>query len=712
MMLSRSRWPRVGRAAPRAALPPAGPARTVRRVALPAALACCYLLACRWPAASQERPADERPNVVVILADDLGYRDVSYQGAADIETPHIDRLAQTGIIFSNGYVAHPLCSPSRAALMTGRYPARFGMESNLPYAPFDEQHGLSLQERTVADYLREAGYRTAIVGKWHLGAAPVFHPLNRGFDHFYGFTGGGHDYFRFYHRVDSTGAPLHEYVLPLDDGRGAAGFSGYLTDALTDRAVEFVAAQRDEPFFLYLSYNAPHTPLQAPAETVRKYRHVADGSRRRYLAMIDSLDYNVGRITAALQEAGLRENTLIFFLSDNGGSFGERQDWADNGPLRAGKGSLFDGGIRVPFAASWPARWPGGTTFEPMVISLDIAATALAAAGAHAAADRPLDGVNLDPFVRGAAAGVPHQALFWATNASRNRNAGYAVRTADTKLVNDRLEAGPALFDLRADPGETRDLLAQQPATAARLTALWNDWNERTSNERTSNERYSTLPGAATATGTAARAALLFLPMIYLGYALVRYRPGSLRANRAVLTDALVFGAVYALFLTMFLPLADTTPPEMEPVADPEMAPSTGSTRPGRPKLAAPAGTRLADAEFDLHLLGRTLEYFKEPCAAEDLTARFFLHVFPEEAADLSVRAKEFQVGYDRLNFWFEDRGALDDGRCAAVVTLPDYRIGHLTSGQYVPGEGQLWQVEITGRQLRLAADRESVSPR
>ena len=710
MMLSRSRWPRAGRAVPagrvasrRTALPPAGPARTVRRVALPVALACCYLLVCRWPAASQERPADERPNVVVILADDLGYRDVSFQGAADIETPHLDRLAQTGVIFSNGYVAHPLCSPSRAALMTGRYPARFGMESNLSWTPFDEQHGLSLQERTVAGYLREAGYRTAIIGKWHLGAAPVFHPLNRGFDHFYGFAGGGHDYFRFYHRVDSTAAPLHEYVLPLDDGSGAAGFSGYLTDALTDRALEFVAAPRDEPFFLYLSYNAPHTPLQAPAETVRKYRHVADGNRRSYLAMIDSLDRNVGRITAALQEAGRRENTLIFFLSDNGGASGARENWADNGPLRAGKGSLFDGGIRVPFAASWPARWPGGTTFEPMVISLDIAATALAAAGAHAAADRPLDGVNLDPFVRGAAAGVPHQALFWATNASRNRNAGYAVRTADTKLVNDRLEAGPALFDLRADPGETRDLLARQPATAARLTALWNDWNERNANERNSNERYSTLTGAAIATGTAARAVLLFLPMICLGYALVRYRPGFLRANRTVLTDALVFAAVYALFLAMFLPLADTN---LEDGAIYRIDAAEQA------ELAAPAGTRLADAEFDLHLLGRTLEYFKEPCAEEDLTARFFLHVFPAEAADLSVRAKEFQVGYDRLNFWFEDRGALDDGRCAAVVTLPDYRIGHLTSGQYVPGEGQLWQVEITGHQLRLAADRESVSPR
>ncbi len=445
----------------------------VLRVVLPFVLACGYLLAGRWPASSQEHVGDDRPNILVILVDDLGYRDVGFHGAAEIETPHIDRLARAGVIFSNGYVAHPICSPSRAGLMTGRYPSRFGMEINLTHAPFDEHHGLPLDEPTVAGYLREAGYRTGMVGKWHLGAAPAFHPLNRGFEYFYGFTGGGHDYFR----VDVTESPLDEYLLPLNDGRGASGFSGYLTDALTDRAIDFVAADREEPFFLYLSYNAPHVPLQAPAETVRKYRHVDDEKRRRYLAMIDSLDHNVGRIVAALQAAGRWENTLTFFLSDNGGASEAEAGWADNRPLRNGKGSLFEGGIRVPFAASWPARWPRETTFEPMVISLDIAATALALAGAAAAADTPLDGVNLDPFMRGAASGVPHEALFWATDRIKNAGVGYAVRTADAKLVKDRLAERPALFDLRADPGETRDRLAEDPDTAARLAALWNDWN-------------------------------------------------------------------------------------------------------------------------------------------------------------------------------------------------------------------------------------------
>ncbi len=436
----------------------------IRRLALPFFLACVFLLTGRPPASAQvraARTADERPNILVILADDLGYRDVSFRGATEIETPHLDRIAEAGVVFSNGYVAYPLCVPSRAALMTGRYPARFGAE-------------LLGEVPTIARYLQEAGYRTGIVGKWHLGTAPIHHPLNLGFDYFYGFTGGGHDYYR----IDVTESPLREYLLPLNDGRGASGFSGYLTDALTDRAVEFVAADRgDEPFFLYLAYNAPHTPLQAPAETVHKYRHVEDEQRRTYLAMIDALDANVGRVVAALQAADRWENTLTFFLSDNGGGGA----WADNGPLRAGKGSLFEGGIRVPFAASWPARWAGGTTFEPMVISLDVAATALAVAGADAEPHVPLDGVNLDPYLRGAAPGVPHQALFWQAGGDGSPNRRFAVRAAGAKLhgTPEKVE----LFDLRADPGEERDVSAAQADTAARLLALHDDWRERTSDD-------------------------------------------------------------------------------------------------------------------------------------------------------------------------------------------------------------------------------------
>ena len=421
------------------------------------------------------------PNILVILADDLGYRDLSYNGATEIETPNIDRLAREGIVFSDGYVADPICAPSRAGLMTGRYPARFGMEVNLTYAPADPHHGLPPEETVFAARLKRAGYRTGMVGKWHLGAAPPFHPLNRGFDSYYGFLGGGHDYFRTdaVGHVNADGQPDYEYLVPLGQDRGLTSFTGYLTDRFTDQAIAFATEDRDRPFFLYLSYNAPHAPLQAPEEIVRKYRHVGDDRRRTYLAMVDALDRNVGRLVAALESSGQWHDTVTFFLSDNGGQL--LHGGADNAPLRSGKSSLHEGGIRVPFLASWPARWPQGRTFEPMVVSLDVAATALAVSGAGADPARPLDGVNLDPFIRGAASGPPHEALFWRQvggPASRPA-ARFAVRVGDLKLVRDDFEGEAALFDVRTDPGETRDVFSGASGTAERLSALWNDWNLR-----------------------------------------------------------------------------------------------------------------------------------------------------------------------------------------------------------------------------------------
>ena len=417
------------------------------------------------------------PNVLVILVDDLGYNDVGYNGAAEISTPNIDRLAREGIIFSNGYVPYPSCGPSRAAIMTGRYPARFGMELNLAYAPFDEEHGLPLDESTMADYLKKAGYRTGVVGKWQLGAAPPFHPLNRGFDSFFGFLGGGHSYFR----IDLTQSPLSEYLLPLNEGRGAAGFEGYLTDVLTDEAIEFAASDDGEPFFLYLAYNAPHSPLEAPDNLIRKYSGVENEKRRRYLAMIHSLDDNIGRLMAALEESGRRDDTLIFFLSDNGGvtvsDIAPEQNWSDNAPFSGGKGFFAEGGVRVPFIASWTGAWPIGETYSPMVVSMDIMATALGVAGAEASAERPLDGVNLDPFLRGDADGEPRSALFWRQWQQRSAD-NFAARVGDLKLVKDIGQNTAArLYDLAADPAETRDLLAERPEDALRIAEMWNEWN-------------------------------------------------------------------------------------------------------------------------------------------------------------------------------------------------------------------------------------------
>ena len=423
-----------------------------------------------------------KPNVIVILVDDLGYNDVSYNGATQIQTTNIDRLASRGVTFTNGYVPYSTCTPSRAGLLTGRYPSRFGLEGNLAYAPFDDNHGLPLEETLFPERLQDEGYRTGIVGKWQLGAARRFNPLNRGFDYFFGFLGGGHSYWH-----SNTTSPHDHMQLPLIENTGYGEFDGYLTDVLTDRAIDFIEKPTDEPFFLYLAYNAPHTPLQAPQELIDKYSTVEDRERRIYLAMVDSLDQNIGRVLDALDESSLADNTVIFFLSDNGGRSGKPpdSDHADNNPLRGAKDSFYEGGIHVPFVASWPAMWPEGHIYDPMVISLDIASTVLKLANATSEdPDRPIDGVDLDPFLRGAEEGPPHQALFWRDW----RSGGYAVRSGDDKLIKERrihgkpkpiLDTGesPQLFDLENDIRESQDLLAEQPKTAQELAALWNAWN-------------------------------------------------------------------------------------------------------------------------------------------------------------------------------------------------------------------------------------------
>ena len=423
-----------------------------------------------------------KPNVIVILVDDLGYNDVSYNGATQIQTTNIDRLASRGVTFTNGYVPYSTCTPSRAGLLTGRYPSRFGLEGNLAYAPFDDNHGLPIEETLFPERLQDEGYRTGIVGKWQLGAARRFNPLKRGFDYFFGFLGGGHSYWH-----SNTTSPHDHMRLPLIENTGYGEFDGYLTDVLTDRAIDFIEKPTDEPFFLYLAYNAPHTPLQAPQELIDKYSTVEDRKRRIYLAMVDSLDQNIGRVLDALDESSLADNTVIFFLSDNGGRSGKPPEGnhADNSPLRGAKDSFYEGGIHVPFVASWPAMWPEGHTYDPMVISLDIASTVLKLANATSEdPDRPVDGVDLDPFLRGAEEGPPHQALFWRDW----RSGGYAVRSGDDKLIKERringtpkpiLDTGesPQLFDLENDISESQDLLAEQPKTAQELAALWNAWN-------------------------------------------------------------------------------------------------------------------------------------------------------------------------------------------------------------------------------------------
>ena len=419
------------------------------------------------------QPVVSKPNVIVILVDDLGYGDVSYNGATDILTPNIDRLASRGVVFANGYVTYPTCTPSRAGLLTGRYPSRFGLEGNLTYAPNDNHHGLPIDETLFPDLMQYQGYETAVIGKWQLGAAPIFNPLNRGFDYFFGFLGGSHDYWEY-----DTSRPDSHQLMPLVENRKVADFDGYLTDVLTDRSVDFIKEQGSDPFMLYLAYNAPHGPLQAPQSLIDKYAHVTDTDRRVYLAMVDSLDQNVGRLLDILDDLSIADNTMVFFLSDNGGS-----EVGDNGPFRLGKDSFHEGGVHVPFIGSWPARWPQGETYEPMVISMDIAATALQVAGVRQT-PKPLDGVNLDPFMRGQYDGEPHEALFWR----HWRTGGYSVIAENMKLIKDRRPVGksqavldtgqdPKLLNLEADADESDNLFDQDRPTAAKLAGLWNAWN-------------------------------------------------------------------------------------------------------------------------------------------------------------------------------------------------------------------------------------------
>jgi arylsulfatase A-like enzyme len=402
-----------------------------------------------------------KPNIVVVLADDLGYADLGCQGCADIPTPHIDSLAQGGVRFTNGYVSCPVCSPTRAGLMTGRYQQRFGHEFN-PGASgaTAPEVGLPLSQVTLAQVLRTAGYATGLVGKWHLGGAPHFHPLRRGFDEFFGFLSGSHPYL----------APGADPRNPILRGTEPVDEKEYLTDAFSREAVAFIARHRDQPFFLYLAYNAVHTPLQATPNYLARFEHIADQRRRTYAAMLSAMDDGVGAVLAELRRSGVERDTMIFFLSDNGGP--TEVNGSRNTPLSGVKGMVREGGIRVPFILRWPARIPGGKTYDAPVISLDIFPTAVAAAGGTIPRDRVMDGVDLLPHILGHNSGAPHDFLFWRMDDQ------HAVRRGKWKLVRIR-EAETELCDLSRDVAETTNLASREPMVAQALSRALAAWESQ-----------------------------------------------------------------------------------------------------------------------------------------------------------------------------------------------------------------------------------------
>jgi arylsulfatase A-like enzyme len=462
-----------------------------RRLAHPWTPIATLLTWLAFTTAAVPASAADRPNLVVIVADDLGYGDVSAYGG-DIATPAIDALAASGIRFTDGYVTAPVCNPSRAALMTGRQQQRWGQETNDQTVPPDGSPRLSLPlaETTLGAALEPRGYKTAAIGKWQLGMQPGYHPMDRGFDEFFGF-GSGTRY------VERSWPGVHAFddlrqfdpsEPSIDEGRpGQTGHGGslirgrepaklekYLTDQLADEAVSFIERNRAEPFFLYLAFYAPHAPLEATDEYYQRFPQFKDERKRVYAAMIAALDDGIGRVLATLRETGVEEHTLVVLVSDNGAAEYIDADGKRNGPLTGHKRNLYEGGIRLPFLMRWPERLPSGKTYSHPVSTLDVMPTLLAATGA--APQRPLDGVDLLPFLTGEKKGAPHPALFWRTGGNA------AVRKDDWKLLIARDETTGKeivrLYDLSSDLGEKKDLAAKKPAVVAELRALWTKWNQ------------------------------------------------------------------------------------------------------------------------------------------------------------------------------------------------------------------------------------------
>lgn len=404
-----------------------------------------------------------RPNIIVIVADDLGYADVGFNGCQDIPTPHIDSLARQGVRFSSGYVTHPFCSPSRAGLLTGRYQQRFGHETNPVLDPKDTTLGLPTNQVTLADVMRQAGYRTIAVGKWHLGGAPCFHPLQRGFTDFFGFLDGGHLYFPTKLIRQNPNSVIRD--------REPVAEAEYMTDALSREAASYIRKYQAQPFFLYLAYNAVHRPLQATEKYLARFAGIADERRRTYAAMASAMNDGIGRVLETLRENKLERDTVIFFFSDNGGPRNAALP-AHNTPLRGYKGDLFEGGIRVPFVMRWLGHLPEGTVYDEPVSALDIFPTAAALAGAKVPSDRKLDGVNLLPYLLGEKSGPPHARLFWRTGGGIT----WAVREGRYKLVQND-PGPPELYDLSEDIGETNNIAPGNAVVVRRLLEAQADWN-------------------------------------------------------------------------------------------------------------------------------------------------------------------------------------------------------------------------------------------
>ena len=425
--------------------------------------------------------ASSRPNIILIMCDDLGYADVSFNGATDIKTPELDALALNGTICTAGFVPHPFCGPSRMGMMTGRYPHDFGAPFNLPNStsgmPRFQELGVDKNEELISSVLQRAGYFTGAIGKWHMGKAADYHPNNRGFDEYYGFLGGGHEYFPEqyrpkYQRQRKAGRTIiNDYVLPLEHNGSEVEETEYITDGLSREAARFVrtAANKNQPFFLFLAYNAPHTPLQAKELDLEHYQHIPDEKRRTYLAMVHAVDRGVGKVVKALKETDRFNNTLIVFLSDNGGKL---VAGASNVPLRDGKGSTFDGGFRVPMFFHWPGHIPPAKYSHP-ITALDFYPTFAALASADIPHTKKLDGKDIFGDLVVGRNCRPDEMLFALRH--RSRYSDVAVRLNQWKAV--RVNERWRLFDTSEDKGELHDLSDANPEQLDAMISAAESWS-------------------------------------------------------------------------------------------------------------------------------------------------------------------------------------------------------------------------------------------
>ncbi len=441
----------------------------------------------------QSARSDQRPNLVCVIADDLGYGETGMMGNREIPTPNIDRLATDGIRCTSGYVTASYCSPSRAGIFTGRYQSRFGYDMN-PTGKRNlfPQAGLPESETTFVQRLADAGYQTGLVGKWHLGGVPAKHPTRRGFQSFFGFLHEGHFYVpgppyrdvvtmirdtslpagervREGNLIRGNYAPMNEPDYdgdnPLMRGEEVIVEPDYLTDAITDEAVAFIEQHVADPFCLVVSYNAVHSPMQARQDDLETVRRIKDVQRQIFAGMLIALDRGVGRIRSKLADNGLTRRTMVVLVSDNGGPTQELT--SSNAPLRGGKGSLYEGGVRVPMVWSYPAGLPAGKVNQQTVLSLDIAATALDLAGIPA--DEKSDGHSVLPWLGDPLGESPHETVYW-----RMPGGKMALRSGNWKIVRPGGKEAIELYHLAGDVGETRNLVSEHPEKMKELINQWN----------------------------------------------------------------------------------------------------------------------------------------------------------------------------------------------------------------------------------------------